>query len=44
MFALLGSLAFTGAAFVGAFAFASTFQASRSRIASALHGRPLARV
>jgi hypothetical protein len=44
MFALLASLAFTGAAFVGAFAFASTFQASRSRIASALHGRPLARV
>ena len=44
MFALLASLAFTSAAVVGAFAFASTFQASRSRIASALHGCPLARV
>ena len=44
MFALLGSLAFTSAAFVGAFALASTFQASRSRIANALQGRPLARV
>ncbi len=44
MFALLGSLVFTSAAFVGVFAFASTFQASRSRITNALHGRPLARV
>jgi hypothetical protein len=44
MFALLGSLAFITAAFVGAFAFASTFQANRSRIARALQGRPLARV
>jgi hypothetical protein len=44
MFALIASIAFTGAAFVGAFAFASTFQASRKRIADALQGRPLARV
>lgn len=44
MFALLASIAFTGAAFIGAVAFASTFQASRERIANALQGRPLARL
>ena len=41
MFALLGSLVFTGAALVGAFALASTVQESRSRVIDALRGRPL---
>ena len=44
MFALLASIAFTSAACIGAFAFASTLQASRERIANALQGRPLARL
>ena len=42
MFALLSSLVFTAAAFVAVFAVASTFNHSRSRIADALLGRPLA--
>ena len=44
MFALISSLVFAGAAFTAAFVVFSTFQQSRSRIADAFRGRPLARV
>jgi hypothetical protein len=44
MFALLSSLVFAGAAYVAAYAVASTFHESRSRIVDAFHGRPLERI
>lgn len=44
MFAMLGSLVFAGAAFVATFVVTATIQESRSRIADALHGRPLSRI
>ncbi len=44
MFALLSSFVFAGAAYVAAYAVASTFRESRSRIVDAFHGRPLARI
>lgn len=44
MFAIISSLVFAGAAFVAAFVVTSTVKQSRSRIADALQGRPLARV
>ena len=43
MFAMLASFVFTGAVVIAACAVASTVQESRSRIADALHGRPLSR-
>jgi len=44
MFAMLASFLFTGAVVIAACAVASTIQESRSRIADALHGRPLRRI
>jgi hypothetical protein len=44
MFAMLSSFVFTGAVVLVACAVTSTVQESRSRIADALHGRPLRRI
>ena len=44
MFAMLASFVFTGAVVLAACAVTATVQESRSRIADALHGRPLRRI
>ncbi len=44
MFALLSSFVFAGAAAIAAFAVASTFRESRSRIVDAFQGRPPERI
>ncbi len=44
MFAFVSSIVFAGAAYLAANSVMTTFQESRTRIADALHGRPLQRI